>query len=367
MKYEYWFAAIENLSDQKKILLKEAGLSGQDIYYIEEKELCHIADMTQTDVDAIENSRKKWKLDEKYKELCDANIQLITFEMETYPSKLKFIFHPPYALFIKGNLPTPNVPAIAIVGARKCTPYGEKCAIEFATKLSAAGAEIISGLAFGIDGMGQRAAVNQDARTFAVLGSGADVCYPRNHIGLYMDILEHDGGIISEQLPGTKPLGWNFPMRNRIISGLSDVVLVIEAKEKSGSLITADLAMDQGKEVYALPGPVTSMYSQGCNRLIKQGAGILLTPEELIEDLTVSAHISLPKLTNNNTQNNTEKEIMLESTEKLVYSCVSFDSKNVDTIASQTQLPILMVINILIGLELKGLVRETAKNNYVKI
>lgn len=363
MKYEYWFAAIRNLSDQKKILLREEIDTAEELYYIEESELILKKILSDAERSILTESRKKWELEEEYRKLTEANIQLVTFPMHTYPSKLRTIFHPPYALYVKGNLPSEDVPAIAIVGARKCTPYGEKCAIDFASKLSACGAEIISGLAIGIDGMGQRAAVNQDARTFAVLGSGVDVCYPRNHIGLYMDILEHGGGILSEQLPGSRPVGWNFPMRNRIISGLSDVVLVIEAKEKSGSLITADLAMDQGKDVYALPGPVTSTYSQGCNRLIKQGAGILLTPEELLEDLAVSGKICLPKIT----EKSNEKEIMLESTEKLVYSCVSFDSKNVDTIASETKLPILMVINTLVSLELKGLIKEISKNNYVKL
>ncbi|MDD3402710.1 MAG: DNA-processing protein DprA [Hespellia sp.] len=363
MKYEYWFAAIEKLSDQKKILLKQEISTAKEIYYIEEKVLDTCSFLEKAEIQMIQSSKRTWNLEGKYQELKKLRIRLIVYGSEDYPTKLKTIFHPPYALYVKGNLPTKNVPAIAIVGARKCTSYGEKCACEFAEKLTEYGAEIISGLAYGIDGMSQRAAINQNGKTFAVLGSGADVCYPHNHIGLYTDILEHEGGIISEQLPGTKPLGWNFPMRNRIISGLSDVVLVMEAKEKSGSLITADLAMDQGKDVYALPGPVTSPYSQGCNRLIKQGAGVLLSPEELMEDLSVSGRICLSSLP----QKKEEKEKVLERTEKLVYSCLDFDSKNADTIAAETELSPLIVINGLISLELKGLVKEISKNNYVKI
>src|SRR5699024_10820777 len=133
----------------------------------------------------------------------------------------------------------------AVVGARRCTPYGEKYAVEFAEKLASCGVEIISGLARGIDGMGQRGALMGGGRTFAVLGSGVDVCYPREHIGLYVDIQEQGGGILSEYPPGTPPVSQNFPPRNRIISGLSDVVLVMEARERSGSLITADLALEQ--------------------------------------------------------------------------------------------------------------------------
>ena len=143
---------------------------------------------------------------------------------------------------------------------------------------------MISGLARGVDGMGQRGALMGKGRTFAVLGSGVDICYPREHMGLYVDILDQGGGILSEYPPGTPPLPRNFPPRNRIISGLSDAVLVMEARVKSGSLITADLALEQGRELYALPGPVNSELSSGCNRLIQQGAGILLSPEMLLDE-----------------------------------------------------------------------------------
>ena len=125
--------------------------------------------------------------------------------------------------------------------------------------------------------------MNAGGKSYAVLGSGVDVCYPRDHIGLYMDIIEHGGGILSEFPPGTPPLAMNFPMRNRIISGLSDAVLVMEARVRSGSLITADMALEQGKDVYALPGPLDSPLSAGCNHLIQQGAGILLNPKNLLE------------------------------------------------------------------------------------
>ena len=132
--------------------------------------------------------------------------------------------------------------------------------------------------------MGHRGALMEKGKTFAVLGCGVDICYPREHIGLYMDILEQGGGILSEFPPGTPPLAVNFPLRNRIISGLSDVILIMEARERSGSLITADLALEQGKEVYALPGPVDSPLSTGCNRLIQQGAGVLLSAENLLNE-----------------------------------------------------------------------------------
>lgn len=363
MNYEYWFASIKKISNQKKINMKKIISSAKEIYYIEEKDLRKRFLLSEEECFQIIQSKKEWNVDKKYEDLMRKDIRIIPYDCEEYPPRLKTIYQAPYALFVKGNLPSPKSRTVAIVGARKCTPYGESCAMKFAAKLSEYGAEIISGLANGIDGMGQRAAINQKGRTFAVLGSGVDICYPRNHIGLYLDILEHEGGILSEFIPGTKPFSWNFPLRNRIISGLSDVVLVIEAKKKSGSLITADLAIEQGKDVYALPGPVTSPFSQGCNWLIKQGAGVLLTPEELIEDLKLSRGSDWEVLK----QKTDEKQIMLESIEELVYSCLDFDSKNVDTICRKVKLPTYQVLNILITLELKGLVKEVSKNNYVKL
>lgn len=363
MKYEYWFAALKFPSDMKKIRLRTVLSSGREIYYIEEKELKMYSFLTEEDVSNIIASKRTWDIQKEFETLTKKETTFIPFFDSRYPEKLKDIYNPPYAIYVKGSLPDESLPAIAVVGARKCTPYGEKYAMEFAAALANGGANIISGMANGIDGASQRAALDAGGNTYAVLGSGADVCYPRNHIGLYMDILDHGGGIISEQIPGTEPFAWNFPQRNRIISGLSDVVLVMEAKEKSGSLITADLAMDQGKDVYALPGQISSAYSQGCNRLIKQGAGILLSPSELVKDLSINKHFYL----SNFSKKEKEKEIKLETTENLVYSCLDFDSKNLDTIVKETNLPALKVINVLIALELKGLVKEIAKNYYVKI
>ena len=228
-----------------------------------------------------------WKLLEaKKKEELDRNYEAMRLKRNLgdpvgrkgYPGRLKEIYDPPYALYVKGKLPDNTARAAAIVGARSCTPYGEKYALEYGKKLAECGIQVISGLARGVDGIGQRGALLGGGKTFAVLGSGVDVCYPKNHMGLYLDILEQEGGILSELPPGTPPLPQHFPRRNRIISALSDIVLVMEARERSGSLITADLALEQGKDVYALPGPVNSSLSQGCNRLIFQGPNSL-SPE----------------------------------------------------------------------------------------
>ncbi len=358
MEYEYWMAKIRKLSDQKKILLKKYMKSGEKVYYIEETELQKIEFLNEKEKNTIRQAHKERNVKEQYEILMKKDIRLILWGTKEYPEKLMEIPDPPYALYVKGNLPAEHVPAMAIVGARRCTPYGEKYALEFGKALAEYGVQIISGLARGVDGIGQRGALMGKGKTFAILGCGVDICYPKEHIGLYTDILEQGGGIISEQPPGTPPLPQHFPKRNRIISGLSDNVLVIEARERSGSLITADMALEQGKDVYALPGPVNSSFSQGCNSLIWQGAGVLLSPEILLEELQIKG----PGLYKNSDKN----QKMLESPENIVYSCVGLYPKSVSQLMEETKLQPEKILNLLVSLELQGYIREISKNYYIK-
>ncbi len=259
---------------------------------------------------------------------------------------------------MKGKLPEEDRPGVAIVGARKCTPYGQELALDYGRFLAEHGIQVISGMARGIDGAGQRGALGGGGTTFGVLGCGVDICYPREHIGLYMDIQQR-GGILSEHRPGRPPLPMYFPMRNRIISGLSDLVLVMEARERSGSLITADQALEQGKDVYALPGPVTSPFSQGCHRLIRQGAGILISPEDLLAELGMAPEESRQK---------TDKiEKTLENDENVVYSCLGFFPKGISQLIEETGLCASVLLQRLISLELKGCIREVSKNHYIRV
>lgn len=201
-----------------------------------------------------------------------------------YPYRLKNIADPPLLIFYKGKLPDDQRPCVAIVGARECSPYGEKTAAMFARELSSVGVQIISGMARGIDGISQRGSISVGGNTFGVLGCGVDVIYPEENKDLFADILK-DGGIISEFNPGTEPLKSYFPSRNRIISGLSDIVLVVEARKRSGTYITVTQALEQGRDVFAVPGRITDALSDGCNNLIAQGAAIALNSSILIEDL----------------------------------------------------------------------------------
>ena len=187
-------------------------------------------------------------------------------------------------LFVKGSLPGEDELTVSVVGTRKHSYYGEKQTMEFCKMIAGMGVPVISGMARGIDGIAQKTAIANGSKTYAVLGCGVDVCYPEEHIRLYEQIPQY-GGIISEYFPGTQPAAGLFPLRNRIISALGDILLVMEAREKSGTLITVDMALEQGKEIWVLPGRVDDALSVGCNRLISQGAYILPTVNEFKEEL----------------------------------------------------------------------------------
>ncbi len=356
MEYEYWLAGIQGISSKKKYLLRERMKTGRAVYYIEETQLAGLDFLSEKERQALKSAGRQ-RIGNRRAEAAEKGIRFIPWFSEAYPQRLLELSDFPYALYVKGNLPDPASRKAAIVGSRRCTPYGEKYAVEFGKVLAQYGIEVISGLARGIDGMGQRGALMGNGKTFAVLGSGPDVCYPREHIGLYMDILEQGGGILSEYPPGTPPLSWHFPTRNRIISGLSDAVLVIEAGEKSGSLITVDMALEQGRDIYALPGPVNSSMSRGCNYLIQQGAGLMTSPEMLLKEWGIdSCSVSDGKAKNKK---------VLETPEKLVYSCLGLYPKNIEQIAEETKLSPRELVGLLVSLELQGYAREISKNNYV--
>ena len=358
MKYRYWLANLIGVSSNKKIELIGKFSSAEAVYYIEETQLKQLEILKKDEISKIIKSRKEVDIEKEYNEFLKYGIGFISYDMEEYPKRLKNISSPPYALYVKGNLPDNDKISFAIVGARMCTPYGQHYALEYGRFFADNDFPVISGLARGIDCFGQRGCVDNGGKTYAVLGSGVDVCYPKANIGLYNDILENGGGIISEYPPGTQPLGKNFPARNRIISGLSDVVIVMEAKIKSGSLITADMALEQGKEVYALPGPVNSLLSEGCNRLIYQGAGILLSPKQLIEELDILATKFKTKTVKIKKQ--------LENEEKLLYSRLTLYPKGINSLIEETGLKADVALRTLVSLQIKGMIKEVSRNYYVR-
>lgn len=219
-----------------------------------------------------------------YGRMRERGICLVTEQEADFPGRLKEIPDAPWALYYVGRLPAEEKRSVAVVGARDCTEYGRFMAKQFGAALARAGVQVISGLARGIDGVSQKGALEAGGYSLAVLGCGVDICYPEENRELY-DALGAAGGFCSEYPPGTPPKAAFFPPRNRLISGFADGLLVIEAKERSGTLITVDMALEQGREVYALPGRATDPLSGGCNRLIRQGAGLVSRPEELLEEL----------------------------------------------------------------------------------
>ena len=218
----------------------------------------------------------------EYTALIRQGVQFYTKEDEEYPPRLRTIPDPPEVLYVAGKLPSPVMPALAVIGARDASPYGREQAKRFAKELSEVGIQIISGMARGVDGIAGRAALPGSGGSFAVLGCGVDICYPPENRDLY-DALKERGGLISEYHPGTLPKAGLFPARNRIISGLSDALLVTEARLRSGTLITTDAALEQGREIFAIPGRISDPFSMGCNELIRQGAQLAADPGQIIE------------------------------------------------------------------------------------
>lgn len=220
----------------------------------------------------------------RYDRLRERGISFLPYWDSAYPSRLKNIVDAPVALYQKGRLPEDAQKAVAIIGARECSGYGRETARCFAAGLARAGVTIISGMARGVDGIAGEAALEVGGSSVAVLGCGVDICYPPENKKLY-ERLEREGCLLSEYPPGTQPAAALFPPRNRIISGLADLVLVTEARDKSGTLITVDMALEQGRDVFAVPGRITDSCSRGCNRLIGNGAGAAISVPQLLEVL----------------------------------------------------------------------------------
>ena len=292
------------------------------------------------------------------KESISENIRCITKDDPEYPVKMKQYPSMPNKLYVKGRLPLAEKPAVAVIGARMCSPYGRIQAFRYAKVLSEAGIQIISGMALGIDSEGHKGALEGKMPTFAVLGSGVDVCYPRSNRKLCERILWEGGGVISECPPGTQPMPWCFPARNRIISALADAVLIVEAKENSGSLITAGFALEQGKMVYAIPGAVTDALSRGCHKLIYDGAGIAYSPEIILEELEICTKTDI--------KSDEKNDLGLASDLNMVYSCLDLRPKNVDYIVRKTGFSPGQVSNYLIELMLQGLITECGKHYYTR-
>lgn len=282
-----------------------------------------------------------------------------------YPKKLQEIKNPPAGIYVKGRLPEENRPVVAIVGSRVCSQYGRLVAEEFGRELAKCGVQIVSGLARGIDGIAQNAACNAGGSSFGVLGCGINVIYPVQNKKIYEAILER-GGLISEVSPDAAPLKQHFASRNRIISALADIVLVVEAKEKSGTKITVARALEQGKDIFAVPGRIFDICSAGCNTLISQGAGIANSPGAVIDALRALG-FSIKDTCEYITKQDSEGYMQLEALEKRVFNAVDYYPTSIEHIAKITKIPIPELLNIIFHLQMKGLLKEEGSQCYLRL
>lgn len=279
-RYWIWLSLIKNLGSKRKLKLLELYKNPEGIYKLTKEELININGIGEAIANDIIISKNEKILNYHIKYMKENNIKIININEREYPQALKKIYDPPISLYVKGNIEKLNNKNIGIVGCRECTTYGKKSAEYFSYNLSKQNINIVSGLAKGIDSYAHLGSLNT-GNTIAVLGNGLDMIYPKENLELANEIIKRGGTIISEYPCGTKPDKMKFPARNRIISGISSGIIVIEAKEKSGTLITVDFALEQGREVFVVPGNINSINSVGTNDLIKQGARLVTTYEDI--------------------------------------------------------------------------------------
>lgn len=358
-KYEYWFAGLVFLPGRKKILLKTMFQNAEMIYHADAKSLNQISFLTEREKELLKKAQKQSEeeLNQQAGYCKEKHIGLLLWKGKNYPQTLREIYNPPYGLFFRGRIPGMKQKIVGVVGARNCSHYGKVTAEKIGQRLAMEEIAVVSGMAAGIDSAVQRGALQAGGYTCGVLGCGIDICYPAENQELYEQLLS-EGGILSEYPPHTAPLAMHFPQRNRIISGLSECVLVVEAREKSGSLITADFALEQGKDIYAVPGRVSDSLSQGTNRLIQQGAGIFLNVEDFLKEM----HI-FTKAGENSSLN---QKISLENLERLVYSCLDFIPRSLEELLMETRLSLGILMENLETLQAKGCVSEVYKNYYIR-
>lgn len=359
--YQYWLRSIRGVGNKKRKKIVEYCGSAKEAYTLTKRQLMDIPDLNEIEAEAVVFSRQHFELEKEIEILKKTGMQMITIEDAEFPKRLLQLSDCPYALFYKGSLPKEQERTAAIVGARMCSPYGKSAGLALGEALAAHGIAIVSGMAYGIDSFGHWGAVKGGGHTYAVLGCGVDICYPKGGWELYEKI-QTSGGVLSEYLPQTRPIPQQFPARNRLISAFSDIVILVEAKQKSGSLITADFALEQGKDIYAVPGRIDDVLSAGCNGLIRQGAGIITSIEDFLLELGIGKdEIRLKKL-----KEREKIENALEKDELMVYSCFDLAPKNIEELVKMTKMPASKLADLLTKMQAKGIIEEYFKNHYRK-
>ncbi|MFH1486628.1 MAG: DNA-processing protein DprA [Chloroflexota bacterium] len=315
------------------------------------------AGLDSRSIRAITSKRGQISLDAEMEKLARYHVDVATWNDPSYPARLKEVYDLPPVLYRRGTFTTEDEWAVAVVGTRRPTFYGRQVAEQLASDLARSSVTVISGLALGIDSIAHKSALDSGGRTIAVMGCGLDTVYPSEHLKLAQAIME-DGCLISEYPLGTLPRAENFPRRNRLMSGISLGVLVVEAGERSGALITANFALEQNREVFAVPGSVLSPISRGTNRLIQDGAKLALGIQDILEELnlTTVAH-----------QLEMKEAVPANDLELLVLGQLSSEPTHIDELRRKSSLPIATVSSTLAIMELKGMVRQVGGMNYVLV
>lgn len=353
----YWigFNIVSGIGPARfKMLLNHFGAAGK-AWHASDGEL-RAAGLDRKSIESLLAARQELSLEDELARVERMGASVITWEDDRYPPRLLEIHNAPPVLYVRGEILPQDEWAVAVVGTRSGTGYGRQMVAEIAGNLGRSGITVVSGLARGIDSLAHRAALRAGGRTIAVLGSGIDIIYPSEHRDLASKITER-GAVVTEYPLGTKPEAGNFPPRNRIISGLSLGTLVVEAGKRSGALITADYALEQGREVFALPGSATSGKSEGTNRLIQEGAAkLVLSVQDVLEELNLTL-----------VERHQEVRMLVPEDEReaSILKHVSTEPIHVDDIGQRTSLAISEVTSTLALMELKGMVRQVGGMNYV--
>jgi DNA processing protein len=358
----YYWIALRNVCGIGKVnyntLIDQFG-TPEKIFAAHSKELEKVAGITPSAIKSIQNFQGSAQVDRELNLIESKGVQVITLKDVRYPENLKKIYDPPPFFYLKGALLDQDQTSFAIVGSRNPSEYGTITTKRMSRELSLSGLTIVSGMARGIDSSAHYGALTAKGRTIAVLGSGIDVIYPPENIKLYQSIAAC-GAVISEFPMGTEPLAYNFPARNRIISGLALGVLIVEASLRSGSLITARFALEQGRDVFAIPGNINSYKSKGTHKLLKEGAKLVDSTQDILEELNLYI-ASLRKTTGQQTLLPT-----MNATSQLVYQVLQDQPLHIDEIILKAGLASNQVSAILLDLELDGLIKQLPGKRFMK-
>lgn len=363
--YWYWLCNLPGIGSVTIKKLLQTFETPKDIYHADEQMLNKCRGLTHKNIEMILLNRNMDKIHKSFMELKKVGVSFMCKSEKNFPQNLMQLYDMPYGFYYKGEFTQLNQPTVAIVGARGCSEYGRFTANKLAKEFAGMGITVVSGMALGIDTAAHKGCIEGGGKTVAVLGCGADICYPKENISLYMKI-QQNGMVLSEYPPKTQPLAWRFPVRNRIISGISDAVIVVEAGKKSGSLITVDQALEQNKDVYAVPGRIGEPLSEGCNELIRQGAMIITKAEDILQTKQIKDKIFINKsIAAAGEKEKTEKKF-LATKKDMVYSCFDLYPKSLDKIIEETGLEITVIAQRILELQLEGLITEVSKNCYVR-